>query len=41
MPREVLTFQIGQCGTQIGMKFWVRVENQILCNTEDTLQYMT
>lgn len=22
MPREILTIQVGQCGNQIGNKFW-------------------
>jgi len=22
MPRELITVQVGQCGNQIGMKFW-------------------
>ncbi len=22
MPRELITIQVGQCGNQIGLKFW-------------------
>lgn len=22
MPRELITIQVGQCGNQVGMKFW-------------------
>ena len=22
MPRELITIQVGQCGNQIGMRFW-------------------
>jgi hypothetical protein len=24
MPRELITIQVGQCGMQLGTKFWVR-----------------
>lgn len=41
MPREIVTLQIGQCGNQIGMNFWVRryQYRTFRCNLTKPLAY--
>jgi len=35
MPREILTIQVGQCGNQIGMRFWdLALKEHASCSTQ-------
>ena len=37
MPRELITIQVGQCGNQIGMRFWDLALKEHAKNTKNNL----
>lgn len=37
MPRKEITIQVGQCGNQIGLKFWETISQEQAKFTKDAI----